>query len=112
MYIINIPKTDFFKYSSLKCNISKEYKQLLLQTKTNQEIQTSILEKLVNSKQVNKTLYLHQFKNEQYIITKSEQKWTKLFENSDLNWSKLYTNVLSATIDIKLRNFNINFYIE
>lgn len=52
MYIINIPKTDFFKYSSLKCNISKEYKQLLLQTKTNQEIQTSILGKLVNSKQV------------------------------------------------------------
>ena len=80
-----------------------------MQTDTNQEIQTSILEKLVNSKQVNKTLYLHQFKNKQYDIIKSEQKWTKLFENSVLNWSKIYTNVLSATIDIKLRNFQYKF---
>ena len=66
-----------------------------MQTETNQEIQTSILEKLVNSKQVNKTLYLHQFKNEQYAITKSEQKWTKLFENSDfMNMSLGITNRL------------------
>ena len=76
MYIFNIPKTDFLKYNSLKYNIPKEYKQLFMQTDTYQEIQTSILEKLVNSKKVNKTLYLHQFKNKQYDLIKSEQKCT------------------------------------
>ena len=109
MYIFNIPETDYLKYNSLKYNIPKEYKQLLLQTDSNQEIQTSILEKLLNSKQVNKTLYLHQLRNKRYAFIKSEQKWTNVFENSDLNWSKIYTNVLSATIDIKLRNFQYKF---
>ena len=60
MFIFNIPETDFLIYSSLKHNIPKEYKSLLMQSNVNLEIPTSILEIMINSKQVNKTLYSYQ----------------------------------------------------
>ena len=63
MFIFNIPETDFLIYSSLKHNIPKEYKTLLMKSNINQELPTSILEKMINSKQVNKTLYAHQIEN-------------------------------------------------
>ena len=64
---------------------------------------------MINSKQVNKTLYAHQIENKQINIIKSELKWETLLKNQDLNWKKIYTNVISSTIDIKLRNFQYKF---
>ena len=44
-FIFNIPETDFLIYSSLKHNIPKEYKTLLMKSNINQELPTSSLEK-------------------------------------------------------------------
>ena len=50
---------------------------------------------MINTKQVNKTLNAHQIENKQINIIKSELKWETFLENQDLNWKKIYTNVIS-----------------
>ena len=109
VYIFNIPETDFLKYNSLKYSIPKKLKLLLNETNINQEARSSLLENMVNSKQVNKLFYTHQLKSKPLDTIKSEIKWNSLFENQDLDWNKIYTNVISATIDIKLRAFQYKF---
>ena len=68
-----------------------------------------LLENIINSKKVNKILYTYQLKSKPITAIKSEIKWNNIFENQVLEWNKIYTNVISATIDIKLRAFQYKF---
>ena len=55
------------------------------ETNSYQEVRSSILENVHNSKQINKLVYTHQLKRKPLAAT----KWISIFENQDLGWKAL-----------------------
>ena len=109
----NIPRSDFLKYMSLTSSIPFSLKQKLENevhvNVINNNHSYSLLSKLLKSKEKNKYLYRHQMKNKIEHNISSQDKWETFLEKENIQWDKIYSNIYTSTIDIKLRNFQYKY---
>ena len=103
--LYNIPNNDFLKYLSLVQSISNFWKLQLKHENGLVPIKMTLLNQLLRVKQTNTFVYNLLLNYENVEENKSEQKWSKMFVNEDLNWKKIYITPIIATNDIKLREF-------
>ena len=87
--LYQIPNADFFKYNSILSSIPRCWKLKLKEENINTNKQTSILEKVLKSKHVNKLLYSVQLNRNTDSETKSEKKWQDQFQN--IRWKVVFT---------------------
>ena len=108
----NLPASDFLKYMSLVASIPMSLKNALNNEYNNNSNSTrsiDILTKLLKTKEANKFLYTYQSSNEHLDDIPSQLKWASYFENENLNWDTIYSNIFTSTIDTKLRNFQYKY---
>ena len=107
----HLPATDFLKYMSLKSCIPVILKNKL-DTNVNNNInisQCNIYQQMLKTKDTNKFLYKYQSKNNPVEYISSQNKWAAHFENENLQWEKIYSNIYTSTIDTTMRNFQYKY---
>ena len=113
--IYGINTNDFLKYHQIITNIPERWKLLL---KGENAVEQGIDQRQTNidiislKHNINKTLYSTQLKETSQERLKSEVKWTKDFQNYDIDWELAYQMSHRCTIDIKLRNFQYKYLMR
>jgi hypothetical protein len=104
--IYQIPDEVYLKYQILIRNI---YSYVITGINLdNVNINTpnkNILTSFIETNETNKYLYEHQLKQDNIIKHIAENKWENIFENENICREKTYQNILSTTIDTKIRYF-------
>ena len=108
--LYDLPQKYFLFYNSLVSSISNDWKSKLKLENTNSQTQKSLLQKSIKKKHINKYLYEQLLLNaDEHIEIKHQNKWSREFEEEELNWQDIYLMPIRATIDTKLREFQYKF---
>ena len=105
----NIQSQDLLKYLSLIQCIPCNWKANLKHENRDYPDGESILQNLLKVKQTNKYVYNMLLKKEKIEISKAEQKWNNHFPDEHINWKKIYSNIISTSNDMKLRDFQYRY---
>lgn len=107
--LYKVPNQDFLKYISLVRSIPNGWKSQLKQESGQVPLKQTLFNQLVCVKQTNRFVYNVLLQFGTLEMTKSEQKWTNIFSNEELNWKKIYIMPFVITSDNKLREFQYKY---
>ena len=110
--LYQLPRTEFLNYLSLIQSIPRRWKTNLQHENVNTPMAPLTINQTIKAKQTNKFVYNLLLAKKPKAESKSEQKWTEQFQDSNLNWKNIYKNRLIATKEIKLQNFQYKFLMR
>ena len=108
-FLYDIENNDFLKYNQLISSIPSEIKLELASKPVTYNEETTLLSKIRRISKPCKLLQSFQLKNKTKCDITSENKWTTITQNPDLDWKRIYQIIYKTTIDVKLRNFQYKF---